>query len=204
MWKLQSPPQQNQQPRDASSDVAQQHQQSRDVQQPNDVSQQHQQSLNKEAPAHDINSTEAFIALEANLHADEAETQVMNEGNISSISAEAHAESLVNVQQNSFTLQYITEEVVRNDIGADYETVLSPVTVKSLDVNSVVISSNATVDPTLQKEVNFMNDWMAKDAESKVPFVPVVYKKKKGNKTTKAASSTAYQTRSLGPLLKPQ
>jgi len=133
------------------------------------------------------------------LQADEAEAQVMNEENISSTPVlTTPAETLVNVQHNSFSLQYIPDDVVRNDIGADYETVLSPITVKSLDVNNVVISS------TLQKEVNFMNDWLAKAAEAEVPFVPVLSKKKKGNKTTKAASSTAYQTRSLVSLPKPQ
>ena len=55
---------------------------------------------------------------------------------------------------------------------------------------------DASVDPMLQKENEFMNAWMAKAAETDVPFIPVVWKsqKKKGNKNTKAA----YQTRSLG------
>jgi hypothetical protein len=178
---------------------------SRDVEQPNNVSQQHQQSISKEVLAHDLNSTEAFIALEANLHADVAEAQARDEGNIHSAPAvTTPPETMVNNQQHSITFQYISDEVVRNDIGTDYETFLSPVTVKSLDVNSVVISSNVTVDPTLQREVNYMNDWLAKAAESDVPFVPVLSKKKKGNKTLKGSTSTAYQTRSLGPLPKPQ
>jgi len=109
-------------------------------------------------------------------------------------------EFTVNVPHNSFTLQYInvTDEVVRNDLAADHDRVLSPVTEKSVDVSSIVVASDAPVNPTLQKEVDFMNNWLAKAAENETPFMPIISKphKKKVNNNTKAA----YQTRSLGPL----
>jgi len=79
---------------------------------------------------------------------------------------------------------------------AEQETVLSLVTNTSLDVSKFVVASDANVDPTLQKEVDFMNSWMARAAETNIPFIPVVSKKKKGNKNT----TTAYQTRSSGPV----
>jgi hypothetical protein len=50
----------------------------------------------------------------------------------------------------------------------------------------------------LQKEVDFMNSWLSKAAETDVPFIPVMSKsqKKKVNNTTKAA----YKTRSSGTI----
>ena len=100
------------------------------------------------------------------------------------------------------SLSNISEEVIRNDIPTENAAVLAPVRVNPLNVNSVVISSNVTVDPTLQREVNYMNAWMAKATKSEVPFVPVISKKKKGSKSLKGSS--AYQTRSLGSFPKSQ
>jgi len=91
-----------------------------------------------------------------------------------------------------FTLQYIT---VRNEHRAEQETILSLV-IDTSNVSKFVVAPDASVDPTLQKEVEFMNAWMAKAAETDVPSILVVSKsqKKKGNKNTKAAC----QTRSSG------
>jgi len=109
-------------------------------------------------------------------------------------------ENLVTRDEPSFTLQYInvTDVVVINDLGEELEAILSPVTDKSLDVSSIVAAPNAHVDPTLQKEVNFMNNWLAKASENDKPFVPVVSKSHK-NKVNKPNKSS-YQTRSLDPL----
>ena len=184
----QIPPSQQQQPRDV-------HQHPRDLVQSEGVQQQqHVQTI--AAPSHDFNSTAAFLALEANLHAVEAEAQVGNVGNTTSTPPDtAPSATLVNDPHHSFILRNVSEEITRN---------LPPVTVKPLKTNSVFISSNVNVDPTLQREVNYMNDWLAKAAESEVPFVPVLSKKKKRSKSLKGSSSTAYQTRSLGSLPKPQ
>jgi len=143
--------------------------------------------------AHDLNSTAVFLALEANLHADEAEARVVN---TTSIPPDTDpSATLVSAPHHSFILQNVSEEIPRN---------FPPVTVTPLETNNVLISSNVNVDPTLQREVNYMNDWLARAAESEVPFVPVVSKKKKGSKSLKGSSSTAYQTRSLGFLPKSQ
>jgi len=93
-------------------------------------------------------------------------------------------EITVNVPPNSFTLHHlnVTKEVGRNTLGADHDTVLSPVTEKYLDVNSIVVLSDAPVNQSLQKEVDFMNNWLAKAAENEIPFVPGISKaQKKGN-----------------------
>jgi len=158
-----------------------------------------------EALAHDFNSTAAFLALEANLHAVEAEAQVRKDGNTTSAPPDtAPTTTLVNDPHHSFNLRNVSEEIIRKDFRTEYEAALSPVMVKPLEANSVVISSNVTVDPTFQREVNYMNDWLAKAAESEVPFVPVLSKKKKASKSLKGSSSTSYQTCSLGSLPKPQ
>jgi len=57
------------------------------------------------------------------------------------------------------------------------------------------------VDPTLQKEIDFMQTWLAKVVVNDLPFSPVISKlqKKKMNK-----AKASYQTRSQGPLPRPQ
>jgi len=37
-----------------------------------------------------------------------------------------------------------------------------------------VAAADATVDPTLQKEMDFMKTWLAKAAENEVPFSLVI------------------------------
>jgi len=100
-------------------------------------------------------------------------------------------DNLVN-RDPPFTLQYIT---VRNEYRAEQETILYLV-IDTSDVSKFVVALDASVDPELLQEVEFMNAWMAKAAETDVPFIPVVSKsqKKKGNKNTKVA----YQTCSSG------
>jgi len=130
----------------------------------------------------DIHSTEEFVALETTLH-DEAEAQHQHEGNLSSIQAATvqQNEITVNAPNNSFTLQYmnVTKEVGRNVLGADHDTVLSPITEKSLDISSTVATSDAPVNLLFQKEVDFMNNWLAKAAENDTPFMQVISKAQK-------------------------
>jgi hypothetical protein len=162
-----------------------------------------QQPTSDQAGTHqDIHSTEEFVALEATLQHNEAEDHSNNEDNISLMQAAPlpQKEITVQVPHNSFTLNYMhmPEEVGRIELGADHDTVLSPVTEKSLDVSSIVAASNAPVNTKLQKEVDFMNNWLAKAAETETPYIPVISKaqKKKGAKNSKSS----YQTRSLGSL----
>jgi len=146
--------------------------------------------------------------LEATLQADNAAEQIITGENMTQQGDRySPQENLVICDEPSFTLQYIsgndeiydvTEDVVRNDIGAEHEPILSLVIDKTLDISRLVAAPDATVDPTLQKEVTFMNNWLTQAAVNDNPFVPVVLKsqKKKLNKPTQSA----YQTRSLGPL----
>ena len=131
-------------------------------------------------------STEEFIALEANLIANEVVTLDMEEGSTKTVT-DPLSDNLVN-RNPPFTLQYIA---VRNEHRVEPVNILSPV-IDTSDVSKFVVPPDGSVDPTLQKEVEFMNAWMAKAAETDVPFIPVVSKsqKKKGNNNTKVAYQT--------------
>jgi len=60
--------------------------------------------------------------------------------------------------------------------------VLSPVKNTHLDISSIVVPDNATIDPVLQKDLNFMQTWLAKAAETKTPFIEVVSKSQRKKK----------------------
>ena len=105
----------------------------------------------------------------------------------------------IDISQNSFSMLPvdITDEVVRNDLTY-HGPILSPV--QNLDVSSIIADPNATVHPTLRKEMEFMQTWLKQAAvNEEVPFSPVISKaqKKKLNKLNKVAG---YHTRSQGPL----
>jgi hypothetical protein len=133
-------------PHDVSSDVAQLHQHSRDVHQPTDVSQQHQQSLTKTVPARDINSTEAFLQLEANLCANEAEAQVMTFTYERNVDTEIHQERLPN------TSVHVLEEIIESQDdtqqgSADGATVATHQS-SFMDVMALEHSANMQTRPT--------------------------------------------------------
>jgi hypothetical protein len=88
----------------------------------------------------------------------------------------------------------VIDEIARNDIGGDHESVLSPVKETTLDVSSIVAPDDATVDPVLHNEVEFMQTWLAKAAVNNAPFTLVVSKSQK-----KKLQKATYQTRSQGP-----
>jgi len=73
------------------------------------------------------------------------------------------------LSQNSFSMQLnnVTYEIVRTEIIND-EPILTPV--RTLDVSSIAADPNANIDPTLQKEMDFMQTWLAKAAATEVPF----------------------------------
>jgi len=85
-------------------------------------------------------------------------------------------------------------DIVRTDT-IHHEPILTYV--RTLDVSSITAAPDATIDPTLHKEMNFMQSWLNKVSETNVPFSPVISKsqKKKLNKL-----KAGYQTRSQGPI----
>lgn len=86
-----------------------------------------------------------------------------------------------------------------------HEPVITPV--QPLYVSFIRADSEATVDPTLQKDINFMKSWLEKAAVNEdVPFSLVISKsqKKKLAKMNKEQTKTCYSTRSQGPLPPPQ
>ena len=73
----------------------------------------------------------------------------------------------------------VTDDVVRFILGTDHETIVSPVLEPVLDVCSIVALTDAIVDPTLQKDIDLMNTWMAKAVVDDAPFTPVISKSQK-------------------------
>jgi len=143
-----------------------------------------QQALAKEVPVQNNTSTEAIIALEATLQAKDVAAHTLDDDMAHQCSMPTETspqENLITCDEPSITLQYInvTNDVVRNDLGEELQLILSPVTDKSLDVGRIVASPDAHVDPTLQKEVDFMNNWLAKASENDTPFMLVVSKSQK-------------------------
>jgi len=109
----------------------------------------------------------------------------------------------LDVSQNSFTmpLTNVLDVVPRSAIVLTHEPIITPV--EPLDVNSIRADPDATVDPTLQKEINFMKTWLDKAAVNEdVSFSPVVSKsqKKKLTKQNKEQTKAIYLTCSQGPL----
>jgi len=86
----------------------------------------------------------------------------------------------LDVSQNSFSmpLTNVIDAVARSAIVVTHEPIITPVA--SLDVNSIRADPDATLDPTLQKEIDFMKTWLDKAAVNEdVPFSPVVSKSQK-------------------------
>lgn len=100
------------------------------------------------------------------------------------------------MSQNSFSMPLfnVTYDIVCTDT-VHHEPILT--SVRTLDVRSIVEAPYATIDPTLQKEMNFMQSWLNKAVETDVPFSPVISKsqKKKLNKL-----KAGYQTCSQGSI----
>lgn len=116
---------------------------------------------------------------------------------------EATVNRTLDVSQNSFSmpLTNVIDVVARSAIVVTHEPIITPV--ESLDVNSIRADPDATVDPTLRKEINFMKAWLDKAAVNEdVPFSPVVSKshKKKLSKKNKEHTKATYLTRSQGRL----
>jgi len=65
----------------------------------------------------------------------------------------------LDVSQNSFSmpLTNVIDVVARSAIAVTHEPIITPV--ESLNVDSIRADPNATVDPTLQKDIDFMKTW---------------------------------------------
>lgn len=97
------------------------------------------------------------------------------------------------VNPSSMPLNNVADNVARWSHGP----ILTPVA--DVDVSSIRADPNATLDPTLQKDLDFMKTWLDKAAVNEdVPFSPVLSKSQK--KKLKQQVKASYQTRSQGPL----
>jgi len=70
---------------------------------------------------------------------------------------------------SSMPLENVFDEIIENNIEGNYMPVLSPVKNTHLDISSIVAPDNAKIDPVLQKDLNFMQIWLAKAAETETP-----------------------------------
>jgi len=102
------------------------------------------------------------------------------------------------LSQNFFSVQLnnVTDEIVRTEFIND-EPILTPV--RTLDVSSIAADPNAIIDPTLRKEMDFMQTWLDKAAAIEVPFPPVLSKSQKKN-MNKQTIDFQTKTCSQGPL----
>jgi hypothetical protein len=98
---------------------------------------------------------------------------------------------------NTFSMQLdnVSNEMVRNDMEGNHKFILSSVKEKTLDVSSIVIPDDVLVDSVLQKDIDFMQTWLAKAVVNDAPFTQVVSKSQK-----KKLQKASYQTRSQGSL----
>jgi len=108
----------------------------------------------------------------------------------------SHSPAITN---NTFSIQLenVSDEIARNDLEENQEHILSPIKEKKLDVSSIMASDGTPVDPVLQKDLDFMQTWLAKAIVNEVPFKEVVSKSQREKKNEQNAS---YKPRSQGPL----
>ena len=101
------------------------------------------------------------------------------------------------LSQNFFSVQLnnVTDEIVRTEFIND-EPIFTPV--RTLDVSSIAADPNAIIDPTLRKEMDFMQTWLDKAAAIEVPFSLVLSKSQK-KKLNKQKVDFQTKTRSQGP-----
>jgi len=93
-------------------------------------------------------------------------------------------------------LENVSDERISFDLEENHSSILSPVKNKTLDISSIVAPEDAQIDPVLQKDINFMQEWLSKAAAIEVPFTEVVSKSQEKKKNLQKAT---YKTRSQGP-----
>jgi len=87
--------------------------------------------------------------------------------------------------------------IVTYSLLGNHEQILTPV--GHLDVSSIMADPDVPLDPTLQKDLDFMKTWLEKAAVNEdVSFSPILSKSQK--KKLKQQTKASYQTRSQGPL----
>lgn len=115
--------------------------------------------------------------------------------------SENMANQNTDIAQYSFSMPLVnvTDSVARIAVVVYDDPIITPVI--PLEVSHFTAAPDATVNPTLEKNMDFMNNWLKQVAVNDVPFSPVISKsqKKKLNKI-----KANYQTRSQGPLPTPQ
>jgi len=90
------------------------------------------------------------------------------------------------LQMNNFImpLENVSDEIIENNLEGNYMPILSPVKNIHLDISSIVALDNAKIDPVLQKDLNFMQTWLAKAAETETPFIEVFSKSQEKKELT--------------------
>lgn len=96
----------------------------------------------------------------------------------------------------SMHLEKVSDDIIANNIEGNTIVVLSPVKNKTLDISSIVASEGSQTDPVLQKDLDFMRNWLSKAETTEVPFIEVVSKSRKNKNMQKVP----YKTRSQGRL----
>lgn len=76
----------------------------------------------------------------------------------------------------------VTDEVARGELeGVEQQSVISPVKQNAPDVSSFMTAPGAPVDPTLQKEMDFMKTWLDHSEAADVPFATYLSKSQEEN-----------------------
>ena len=101
------------------------------------------------------------------------------------------------IQNNNLSMQLenVSDDRIPTDLEDHHSHILSPVKNKIPDISSIVAPADAQIDSVLQKDINFMQDWLSKAAATDKPFIDVVSKPKKKKNLQKAP----YITHSQGP-----
>jgi len=142
-----------------------------------------QESMNKDIPLQiTLEVIEGAARLGAATSSVQGDDSVNHSEDISSsiltpvVTDTSHTRIIIN---NTFSMQLenVSDEIVRYDVAENHEHILSPVREKALNVNSIVAPEGASIHPVLQKDLNFMQDWLAKAAvNNEVPFTAVISK----------------------------
>jgi len=132
------------------------------------------------------NQGEAILIQEETHDAQEEVVSVRSEATHTVLPTPMVTSHILVLQKNNFSmpLENVFDEIIENNIEGNYMPVLSPVKNTHLDISSIVAPDNAKIDPVLQKDLNFMQTWLAKAAETETPFIEVVSKSQKKKEFT--------------------
>ena len=93
------------------------------------------------------------------------------------------------IQGNNFNVQLenVSDERISFDLEENHSSILSLVKIKTPDISSIVAPEDAQIDPVLQKDIKFMQEWLSKAAAIEVPFTEVVSKSQKKKEFTEGS-----------------